>query len=159
VGSGFGTFEEIYRIYEPREALMQAYVNHAHNDWLEIFLEGGVAAIVAAIGFLMWFSLRSIAVWRSPGEDLSATDLLPRAATIAIVLILLFSLVEYPLRTTTISVIFAWYLGLLTTPVRSTAAHKRSANTNYHASHPARRRDGHRHRRPSPLPERATARR
>jgi O-antigen ligase len=159
VGSGFGTFEAIYRMYEPRDALMQTYVNHAHNDWLEMLLEGGAPAAIIALAFLVWFALRSSKLWRAPSEDIAVTDLLlPRAATITILLILLFSLVEYPLRTTTISVLFAWCVALLTTPVRSTYSRQTARDLPSHSRSPSHRRDGHRHRR-AVSPKRPMARR
>jgi O-antigen ligase len=158
VGSGFGTFEVIYRMYEPREALMQAYVNHAHNDWLELLLEGGAPAAIIAFGFLTWFILRSIKLWRAPEENGATIDLfLARAATISIFLILLFSLVEYALRTTTISVLLAWCAALLTTPVRSTVTSETDTDPKTHLQVTPRRGSDRRQRRAAWSPDRGTA--
>ena len=41
-GSGFGTFAPIYEKFAPRTFLTEKYVNHAHNDWLELWLTGGL---------------------------------------------------------------------------------------------------------------------
>ena len=44
-GSGFGTFVPVYALFEkPEDALLNTYVNRAHNDIAEVWLEGGVAA-------------------------------------------------------------------------------------------------------------------
>lgn len=144
-GTGFGTFEEIYRIFEPRDALLNAYVNHAHNDWLEGLLEGGLPAGLLMVAFLIWFGTRSLAAWRTPAGKGDIVDrTLARAATVAVTLLLLFSLVEFPLRTTTLSVVFAWLSALLIAPLptvsgRGNSAAENSTRASFHR-HPHRRR-------------------
>ena len=64
--------------------------------------------------FVAWLVLRTVAIWRarrSQGEPIDG--LLTRAATIVVVLILVHSLFDYPLRTTAIAAIFAFGCGLL----------------------------------------------
>ncbi|HEU5068097.1 MAG TPA: O-antigen ligase family protein, partial [Sphingomicrobium sp.] len=48
-GSGIGTFVEVYRIIEPDWLLGPRYLNHAHNDWLELLLTGGLGGLAIAI--------------------------------------------------------------------------------------------------------------
>src|SRR5260370_32164812 len=44
LGSGMGTFVPVYATFErPEDTFGSAYVNHAHNDVLEVWLEAGVA--------------------------------------------------------------------------------------------------------------------
>lgn len=114
VGSGFGSFVPVYEMYAPRTLLWQNYINHAHNDWVELLLTGGLAAFVLAIGFLLWFVAAASAVWRRepPGFKIHAIAL-ARAASIVIVLLLLHSIVDYPLRTIALSTLFALCCGLL----------------------------------------------
>lgn len=115
VGSGLGTFVPVYQMFEAPAALMNAYINHAHNDWLELLLEGGWAAIAIAGLFLAWFCLAGGKTWADIGR--SAIDrALGGAATIAIAGLLLQSAVDYPLRTTAITVLFAFCCGLLIDP-------------------------------------------
>jgi O-antigen ligase len=109
-GSGFGTFTSVYEQFAPRTLLLDGgfYVNHAHNDWLELWLTGGIPAIVLAAGFLAWLAASTIQLWRNGHPRVSVLDVaLPRAASIVIVLLLLHSAVDYPLRTVTLSVLFA----------------------------------------------------
>jgi O-antigen ligase len=108
LGTGFGTFVPVFESFSPRTILRDRYVNHAHDDWLELWLTGGIpAALITAI-FLAWFVRSSIRVWRRSAVDISFGDAaLRRAATIVIVLLLLHSSVDYPLRTTAITVLFA----------------------------------------------------
>ena len=69
--------------------------------------------------FLVWFGRLSLAAWRSIPEGAEDFDTaLARAASIAIVLLMMHSVVEFPLRTTALMVVFAIACGLL-------ASHKR----------------------------------
>ena len=40
-GGGIGSFETLYRASEPLAEVTPTYFNHAHNDYLEIWLEAG----------------------------------------------------------------------------------------------------------------------
>lgn len=119
-GSGLGTFEPIYRMHEGIERLRPAYVNHAHNDYVELVLEGGWPAVILMAGCFVWLAFASLRVWRSPRPDhAGAVDLaLPRAAMIAAVLLCLHSAVDYPLRTTALSTLFALCCALMVRPFR-----------------------------------------
>jgi O-antigen ligase len=117
IGTGFGSFVSEFRIYEPRSILAPAYVNHAHDDWLEAALEGGVPALLIAAGFLAWFGTAAAAAWREPGRGRSFRNaVLPRAAAIVVLLLLLHSVVDYPLRTAALMVLFALACGILVPP-------------------------------------------
>lgn len=45
-GTGLGSFERVYQVREPAALLLPVYVNHAHNDWLELVITGGLPALV-----------------------------------------------------------------------------------------------------------------
>jgi O-antigen ligase len=108
LGSGLGTFVPIYERFAPQEMLQYSYVNHAHDDWLELWLTGGVPAIILVVGFLAWFAAATFGLWRSGRPQGPVLDLaLARAASIVIVLLLLHSVVDYPLRIPALSVLFA----------------------------------------------------
>jgi O-antigen ligase len=118
IGSGFGTFVQAYQMFEPRAALRSAYVNHAHSDWLEIWLEGGWFALTVLAGFLIWFIAASRRAWRAPLDKGHALDsALAQAASIVIILLLLHSAADYPLRTTALMTLFAFCCALLMPPV------------------------------------------
>jgi O-antigen ligase len=107
-GTGMGTFVPIYQMHTPRTLLYDRYINHAHDDWLELWLTGGLPALSVALGFLVWFAAAAFRVWRFGMPDGSALNAaLARAATISIALLMLHSIVDYPLRTPAISTLFA----------------------------------------------------
>ena len=115
-GSGFGTFTQVYEQFAPRTLLLDGrfYVNHAHNDWLELWLTGGIPAIVLAIGFLAWFVASTSRLWSSSEPRTPVLDLvLAQAASIVIVLLLLHSATDYPLRITSVTVLFAIACGYM----------------------------------------------
>jgi len=107
-GSGFGTFEQVYRGYEDPAAVDQWYVNHAHNDFLEIALEGGIPAVLLLVLFLIWWARRAHEAWMA-----AAGTPEQKAAAVASAAILLHSSFDYPLRTAGIMAVMAVCLALL----------------------------------------------
>ena len=101
-GSGFGTFDAVFRQVEPDWALRLTYFNHAHNDLLELALTGGVAAVAVVVAYLVWLVRNGIAMF---GRD--GSEPLARAAFFAAALLLAASLVDYPLRTPLAGVVLA----------------------------------------------------
>ena len=114
VGAGFGTFAAIYQGFEVPEHITSEYINRAHCDWLEIWLEGGVLSVAAGAAFSAWFFTASARAWRNANENVADFDqILARASTIVIALLALHSLVDYPLRTTAMACVFALACGNL----------------------------------------------
>lgn len=110
-GTGFGTFIPIYRYHEAITEVGPAIVNHAHNDFLELWLEAGLAGMVWLALALVWFGNRVIAAARLSRH--STEGRLARAGIAIVLLALLHSLVDYPLRTQTLACLFAFACGLL----------------------------------------------
>jgi O-antigen ligase len=118
LGSGLGTFVPVYAMFEKPEDAQDTYVNRAHNEILEVWLETGVLGLVLTVLFVIWLVRRSIEIWRSPPAP-GASQLdwsLIRAATIAPALLLAHSLVEFPLRTGAIMAVMAFACALLIEP-------------------------------------------
>jgi O-antigen ligase len=111
VGSGFGTFRAVYTMHEAPSSMIDEYVNHAHNDWLELWLEGGLPAAALMAAFIILFSVQAIRVWNPRG--IYAPLVLPRAASIGALVLLLHSIVEFPLRMPALACIFAAMLALM----------------------------------------------
>jgi O-antigen ligase len=111
VGAGIGTFPEIYPLYENQDAVTRWYMNHVHNDYIEVALEAGWAGVALMALFLLWWARRVFLIWRTDEPDHAA-----RAATIASAVILAHSFVEFPLRTAAISAVFAMCCALMAEP-------------------------------------------
>ncbi|MCY7339667.1 MAG: O-antigen ligase family protein [Sphingomonas bacterium] len=107
-GSGVGTFQQVYPRYEADSAVDGTYINHAHNDYLELAIETGIPGALLVVAFLLWWGRRAIAIWTTGARDRYAL-----AATIASAIILLHSLVDFPLRTAAISALFALTLAVM----------------------------------------------
>src|SRR3546814_9365868 len=54
LGSGFGSFPGVYKIYEPDALLRPSYLNHAHNDWAELLITGGVPFALIILAAPLW---------------------------------------------------------------------------------------------------------
>ncbi|SEN63341.1 O-antigen ligase [Sphingomonas gellani] len=128
IGSGTGSFVPIYRTQEPLSTIGRTYMNHAHNDWLELLLETGIVGIVLAAAFLTWWVSRVRAIWRAEEPDRFA-----QAAVIATAAIMLHSTVDYPLRTAALSAVFAMCIGLMS-GIRPYVRPRRSEQTARHLS-------------------------
>ena len=93
-GAGFGTFDPAFRIEEPMEFLQPAYFNHAHNDFLEVAIDGGIFGIALLCAAFFWWALRSFRVWlREPDNRLG------QIGSALILLVAIGSAVDYPART------------------------------------------------------------
>jgi len=97
-GTGYGTFDPVFRISEPDALLIRQYVNLAHNDWLQIILEGGFFGLVLLTTAMAWFLLRSFQAWTSSRGSRS-DELLAKVGSIVAIIILLSSSIDYPART------------------------------------------------------------
>lgn len=124
-GSGAGTFELVYETVENLNDVSPLFANHAHNDFLEIWLELGVPGAILIVAFLALFAFR--AVRRNLGEQRP----LHVAAVAGILLLLAHSTFDYPVRTYSLMVIFGYLCGLLfppsAVPRREKQAHSRPA--------------------------------
>lgn len=100
-GTGLGSFINIYPSYEPLYETHQLYVNHTHNDYVELLLETG---ILGAVLFLLFIILLIFGLAKSK---------LSQAAGIAVFALAAHSLIDYPLRTMAIAILFAYLIAIL----------------------------------------------
>jgi len=112
-GSGLGTFVDVYHWFERPATINTTYVNHAHNDLLELLIETGVFGLAALGLFLAWWSRRVRAAWSAVRRNPYA-----QGATILTGAVLVHSLVDYPLRTAAVSGLFAVAVALMIRPHR-----------------------------------------
>ena len=114
-GAGMGTFVPVYGMFEkPQDLFAHAYINHAHDDVLELWLETGIFGMALMGAFAAWFVSRAAKIWRHASVGANEFDRsLARAATIAVALIVTHSFLDYPLRTAAMTAIFAFACGLM----------------------------------------------
>jgi O-antigen ligase len=82
-GAGFGTFGELFGHYQARGA--RAYWNQAHNDYLEVVLEGGAIAGVLILLLSLGYLRRAVPLVRGEGGiSMARLGLLLGVASLAI---------------------------------------------------------------------------
>lgn len=125
LGSGLGTFRFAYQPFEAaRGEPGRDVVNHAHNDYLELWLEGGVLALVlmlAGAAVWLWSGIRA---WRRPATPSGLPEssrLLARACWIAVSLTALHEAFDYSMRTTAVSTAFGLILAIMFAHLRYSA--------------------------------------
>lgn len=98
VGSGFGSFDAVFRMAEPMDLLEPTYFNHAHNDWLEVVIEGGLPALLILGVTLVAFIRAAVAVFAGRKGD--HPDVRQgRLGALIIVMVFVASVSDYPART------------------------------------------------------------
>lgn len=103
-GVGFGAFQKVYQIHEKGSMIFKSYVNHAHNDYLELALEGGLPVILLMVAYAVLLSASSAVIRGEP---------LQKAAFLSLAFLLVHSLVDYPLRTAALAMTFACLNGIV----------------------------------------------
>jgi O-antigen ligase len=100
-GAGVGSFDSVFRRFEPTSLLSTIYMNQAHNEPLQLAIEGGLPALVLLAVFLAWWVFTVAAIFRRGAKALTI-------AWITVTVILMASsLVDYPLRTPLLGAVFA----------------------------------------------------
>ncbi len=94
-GTGLGSFDPLFRMHEPFGLLKPTFFNHAHNDWLEIVMDGGLAGVALLAAAVFWWGRVSLHAWRH------ADDAMPRLGSAVLLLVMVASAFDYPARTPT----------------------------------------------------------
>lgn len=105
-GSGLGSFVPAYAAIEPLDSVSPSYLNHAHNDYLELAIEAGIPGLIVLGLFVAALAARTASLLTRRGR-LGAFG---HPAALAILLIALHSIVDYPLRTQAVIVPFGIFL-------------------------------------------------
>lgn len=95
VGAGMGSFQPLYAAAERLDHVQPTIANRAHNDYLELAIEGGVPALALLAAALVLVARRARAGWRDADPD---RRLLARFAALTTLILAVHSTVDYPLR-------------------------------------------------------------
>lgn len=103
LGAGFGTFDAVFRRFESDALLRPTYFNHAHSEPIEMLIEGGIPAGILLAVALFLLTRRSLVLFAKS----SRAPLIIRSqiGVIGLILLLLGSLVDYPMRTPFLAVL------------------------------------------------------
>lgn len=107
-GTGAGSYVMVFEQEAPRGMLMTEYVNHAHNEYSQWWLEAGIAGLLALALGAAALALTLLGLWRRPEQQRG----LGTAALVALTVILAHSVVDYPLRTTAMLAVAAVLAGI-----------------------------------------------
>ncbi len=107
-GSGIGSFADVFRTVEPLSMVRNTYLNHAHNEPVEILMTAGLPGLLLLIAAILMFG---VAVWnlvRQTGEQRSSpTNVFGRCGAATLLLLALASIADYPLRVPSLAVLGA----------------------------------------------------
>ena len=113
VGAGLGTFPSVYPLHERVADLVPDLVNRAHNDGLETLFEGGAGSLLLLLGFIAWLGAST---YRAFVREDAVKGRQARAGVIAMWLLLIHSLWDYPLRTIALETLFCFCAALQFAP-------------------------------------------
>jgi hypothetical protein len=113
VGAGIGTFSSVYPLHERAADLVPDLVNRAHDDGLETLFEGGAGSLLLLLGFTAWLGAST---YRAFVREDALKGRQARAGVIAMWLLLIHSLWDYPLRTIALETLFFFCAALQFAP-------------------------------------------
>lgn len=96
-GTGAGSFEKAFMVHEPDSILSPFYTNHAHNDWIEMAITGGILSMVLAICFTLFVAV-TLARFGFSKAERAEVQRLARLGGAMLLLFALASVTDYPLR-------------------------------------------------------------
>ncbi len=115
VGSGIGSFDDVFQMHESLEYVSPRRAGRAHNDYIELAIESGIIGLAIAGLWLVWCAFAAL----RPGPV--ADRYMRFAAGSAVAAIALQSLLDYPLRNQTLLCVAAVLVVLLTRPKETEA--------------------------------------
>jgi len=120
LGAGLGAFESAYKLVERDELVSGTYLNHVHNDYLELAIDAGIIGW-ALLGWLVVVLIGHARRKLSSSQYRSATLM----AVVVVVQFAIGSALDYPLRTAFMSALFSYAAFLIMRPIDDSATNTR----------------------------------
>lgn len=111
LGSGMGTFDEVFQVEESLETLVAGRAGRAHNEYLEIVLEAGLFGALLVLAWITYLAFRTFRGLRTVHAPVTL------AAAMGLVCIALQALLDLPLRNMTLLCVAGLLVALLTAPL------------------------------------------
>lgn len=110
LGSGVGSFVPLFEQEGPAGMLGWEYINHAHNEYAQWWLEGGVLAMLALAAVFTVLAVALLRVLQSPAR--STERAIAAGAWLGSAALLVHSTVDYPMRTASLMATAALLAGI-----------------------------------------------
>ncbi len=107
VGSGAGTFDEVFQIDESLEHVVPPRAGRAHNDYLEVAIESGLPGLALLACWIVWLG------WQARHAATCGDRHMRYAAAAGLACIALQSFLDYPLRNEAMVCVAAVLIALL----------------------------------------------
>ena len=123
-GSGMGTFAAVYPAFHP--AGLRGFVEHAHNDYVQLLMEAGLLAVVLSLVVLVLIIRQFAALMHQARRaGLGSHALFQAACGLGLLAVLLHSWVDFNLRIPANAILAAFLLGAFLRPLDKPASWQR----------------------------------
>jgi len=106
-GSGLGSFRDVFSGLEDRSQIGKFFIQHVHNDYVEVLVETGIPGILIVVAMLCWFIKRALSTFFRKGKS---SKMLQKILLISMFCPIIHSIIDYPLRTPAIAALTAFLL-------------------------------------------------
>lgn len=103
-GAGPGAFETVYKVFENIKPISPRYVNEAHNEFIQIWIELGFLGIFWILSCFVWFFTKIWALINSNSVSFHKQSFY----ALCILTPILHSIIDYPLRNISIAAVFTF---------------------------------------------------
>jgi len=124
-GNGIGSFVPMFEQATEGSLMQTGYINAAHNDYAQWWFEGGVLALMAIVSVLAALLITALRLRRLPKD--SGLRHVGMTALITLLVPVIHSTVDYPLRTQTLMTSFGLLAGIAVASAAKASSRKSNA--------------------------------
>lgn len=127
LGSGAGTYPQVIAAKQGAFLGGETYINHAHNDYLEWWVEGGLPAMVLTGLFAVLYLLRWRVLWAE--RNWRTMHMMQVGAGLGLLMVMLHGLTDFSLRIPANQIFFALLAGVFMHSGGGADVSRRSSST------------------------------